>query len=66
MVGRLVYVGDVVEVEVEEAGFGSLVLDGEGDEVLLEVEGDGGGVGVDGEEAAAGFVVGEEIAFDGI
>ena len=61
---KSVEVGDVVQVEIEQAGVGTLIFHSQRDEFLLQIERDSGGVGIDSEEAAAGFVVGEEVTLD--
>ena len=57
-------IGNVVEVEVEEAGFRPFVLHRQRHELLLQIKRNGGGVSVHGQEAAAGLVVGEEELFN--
>ena len=59
-----ILIGNVVEVEVEEAGFRPFILHRQRHELLLQIKRNGGGVSVHGQEAAAGLVVGEEKALD--
>lgn len=61
---EIVLIGDVVQIEVEQACGGSLVFCRQRHELLLEIERYGGGVCVYREETAAGLVVGEEVTFD--
>ena len=63
--GSLVFV-QVVEVEVEQPRGFVGILFVEWHEAIAEVEGYGCGVGIDGDEAAAGLVVGCEVALDEI
>ena len=62
---RSVFV-QVVEVEVEQPRGFVGILFVEWHEAIAEVEGYGCGVGIDGDEAAAGLVVGSEVALDEI
>ena len=57
-------IGNVVEVEVKQAGFRPFVLHRKRHEFLLQIKRNGGGVSVHGQEAASGLVVGEEKALD--
>ena len=65
MAWRSIFI-QVVEVEVEQpCGFVGILFV-EWHEAIAEVEGYGCGVGIDGDEAAAGLVVGSEVALDEI
>ena len=57
-------IGDVVKVEVKQACFRPFVLHRQRHEFLLQIKRYGGGVSVNGKEAAAGLVVGEEELFN--
>lgn len=63
--GSLVFV-QVVEVELEQPRGFVGILFVEWHEAIAEVEGYGCGIGIDGDEAAAGLVVGCEVALDEI
>ena len=54
-------IGYVVEVEIKQAGFRPFVLHRQRHELLLQIKRYGGGVSVNGKEAAAGLVVGVSL-----
>lgn len=63
MAWRSIFI-QVVEVEVEQPRGFVGILFVEWHEAIAEVEGYGCGVGIDGDEAAAGLVVGGEVKFN--
>ena len=54
----------IVEVEIKQSCRFVGILIVEGDEAIAEVERNGCGVGIDGNETAPGLVVGSKVALD--
>ena len=59
-----ILIGNVVKVEVKQACFRPFVFHRKRHELLLQIKRNGGGISVNGKEAAAGLIVGEEEALD--